>query len=86
MHNYDDCYILCTVRKHNRCHADKPILSVLCPGLGTAVGRMPYLRCAYQMKTAFNAVIHRNVPAINCPSDLSEPCSAHVQLTRLRQL
>ncbi len=46
---------------------------------------MPYLRCAYQMKTAYNAVIHRNVPAINCPSDLSEPCSAHVQLTRVRQ-
>ncbi|XP_064404588.1 uncharacterized protein LOC135349874 [Halichondria panicea] len=74
--------ILREVREHNRCHPDKLISSVLCPGLGTAVGRMPFMRCAHQMRTAYNAVIHRNVPAINCPRDLSEPCSAHVQLTR----
>ncbi len=73
----------CAVREHNRCHPDKLISSVLCPGLGTAVGRMPFMRCAHQMRTAYNAVIHRNVPAINCPRDLSEPCSAHVQLTRV---
>ena len=28
---------------------NEPIRSVLCPGLGTAVGRMPAERCAHQV-------------------------------------
>lgn len=31
------------------------IQSILCPGLGTAVGRMPYARCALQMREAYDA-------------------------------
>jgi O-acetyl-ADP-ribose deacetylase (regulator of RNase III) len=31
----------------------QPIRSVLCPGLGTAVGHMPPARCARQMKEAW---------------------------------
>ncbi len=33
--------------------AKHPIRTVLCPGLGTAVGRMPPARCAKQMKEAW---------------------------------
>lgn len=36
--------------------------TVLCPGLGTAVGRMPPSRCAYQMHVAWLAV-HGELPA-----------------------
>ncbi|CAG2202750.1 unnamed protein product [Mytilus edulis] len=36
------------VEKHNRNPENEPIRSVLCPGLGTAVGRMPFDRCAFQ--------------------------------------
>ncbi|XP_076079504.1 uncharacterized protein LOC143049715 [Mytilus galloprovincialis] len=41
------------VEKHNRNPENEPIRSVLCPGLGTAVGRMPFDRCAFQMLEAF---------------------------------
>lgn len=34
-----------------------PIRSVLCPGLGTAVGRMPVGRCARQMRKAWDRVL-----------------------------
>jgi O-acetyl-ADP-ribose deacetylase (regulator of RNase III) len=33
------------------------IRHVLCPGLGTAVGRMPYQRAAVQMRSAYNSVM-----------------------------
>jgi O-acetyl-ADP-ribose deacetylase (regulator of RNase III) len=34
-----------------------PIKRVLCPGLGTAVGRMPVARCARQMRAAWDRVL-----------------------------
>jgi len=34
-----------------------PIHSVLCPGLGTAVGQMPVARCARQMRVAWDRVL-----------------------------
>lgn len=34
-----------------------PIRSVLCPGLGTAVGQMPVARCARQMRIAWDRVL-----------------------------
>ncbi|HEY1552606.1 MAG TPA: macro domain-containing protein [Kofleriaceae bacterium] len=34
-----------------------PIRSVLCPGLGTAVGKMPVARCARQMRVAWDRVL-----------------------------
>ncbi|XP_052810959.1 uncharacterized protein LOC128238760 [Mya arenaria] len=37
--------------------ASEPIRSVLCPGLGTAVGKMPQDRCAYQMLQAYEAYV-----------------------------
>lgn len=45
--------VILAVQKHNRNPHNEPIRSVLCPGLGTAVGRMPFNRCAYQMLQAF---------------------------------
>lgn len=34
-----------------------PIKTVLCPGLGTAVGQMPVARCARQMRSAWDRVL-----------------------------
>ena len=34
-----------------------PITSVLCPGLGTAIGAMPVRRCARQMRVAWDRVL-----------------------------
>jgi len=43
------------VKGHNEAveNSEDPITSVLCPGLGTAVGKMPPKRCAFQMRQAF---------------------------------
>jgi O-acetyl-ADP-ribose deacetylase (regulator of RNase III) len=34
-----------------------PIRSILCPGLGTGIGRMPVARCARQMRAAYGDVL-----------------------------
>jgi O-acetyl-ADP-ribose deacetylase (regulator of RNase III) len=47
--------ILQAVASHNE-QASKPIKSLLCPGLGTGEGRMPYERCARQMYQAYRTV------------------------------
>ncbi|MCO4746768.1 MAG: macro domain-containing protein [Proteobacteria bacterium] len=46
---------LLAAEAHNGSGADA-IETVLCPGLATAVGRMPAARCAYQMHAALLAV------------------------------
>ena len=92
------------MKQHNKQCADNPIHTVLCPGLGTAVGRMPYKRCAVQvypftarnhhiagyiywcsccpqMRMAYEAVMFRDVEAINYPPSLHECCSSHLHLT-----
>ena len=38
-----------SVRKHNIKNPEDQITSVLCPGLGTAVGMMVYTKCAQQV-------------------------------------
>ncbi len=43
------------VRKHNASE-DQPIRSLLCPGLGTAIGQMHPDVCARQMRAAYDAV------------------------------
>ncbi|WP_342376796.1 macro domain-containing protein [Myxococcus stipitatus] len=45
------------VRAHNEATPLNPIRSLLTPGLGTAVGRMPPARCARQMKEAWMRTI-----------------------------
>ncbi len=47
---------LLAVLRHNQRGAP-PIRSILCPGLGTAVGRMPVERCARQMRAAWDRVL-----------------------------
>ncbi|MDI1452133.1 macro domain-containing protein [Polyangium sp. 6x1] len=49
---------LLAVLAHNESAAE-PIRTVLCPGLGTGVGRMPPARCARQMREAWNQIIGR---------------------------
>ncbi|MDC3979633.1 macro domain-containing protein [Polyangium jinanense] len=56
------------VLSHNESSAE-PIRTVLCPGLGTATGRMPPARCARQMREAWNQVLGGR-PAI--PSSVYE--------------
>ena len=63
-----------------------PYRTVLCPGLGTAVGRMPVLRCAVQMRVAYEAVMFKSVEAINRPIGLSDCCTHHVHLYQVPQL
>ena len=72
-----------TVCSHNAANPKDPINTVLCPGLGTAVGRMPYLRCAVQMRTAFDAVILKDVEAINKPGHLGQCSFAHSELLKV---
>ena len=48
--------VLRAVRRHNADCPDTPIRSVLCPGLGTGEGAMPYTRCARQMRYAYEVV------------------------------
>lgn len=50
--------ILLCVRQHNYTHAyEDQIQSVLCPGLGTGVGKMTPHRCAQQMRQAYRQVM-----------------------------
>jgi O-acetyl-ADP-ribose deacetylase (regulator of RNase III) len=73
--------VLRSVLEYNRGASSKDkIHRVLCPGLGTAVGRMPYSRSAVQMRTAYDAVLYGNVEAINSPSSLGDCCTSHTSL------
>jgi O-acetyl-ADP-ribose deacetylase (regulator of RNase III) len=47
--------VIRAVREHNRLH-ERPLLTVLCPGLGTAIGRMSPRACAVQMHYAYGTV------------------------------
>ena len=75
---------MAAVKEHNAANPGDAIRSVLCPGLGTAVGRMLYRKCAVQMRTAYDTVMFKSVAAFNRPEDLSECCSAHVDIMRVR--
>ncbi|XP_056013767.1 uncharacterized protein LOC125675777 isoform X2 [Ostrea edulis] len=45
--------VVLAVQKHNARNPDSQIRSVLCPGLGTAVGMMDFKQCAQQMCLAY---------------------------------
>lgn len=64
--------VILAVDRHNRDKTRQPIKSVLCPGLGTAVGRMPYQRCARQMLMAYETFILGLHPTRRRPQDLHE--------------
>lgn len=49
--------VLIAVKKWNvSANTEPPINSVLCPGLGTAIGQIPYFACAKQMYEAYKAI------------------------------
>lgn len=48
--------VLRAARLHNQVDPDRPIRSIVCPGLGTGEGRMPASRCARQMRYAWDVV------------------------------
>lgn len=52
---------LIAVLDHNNT-GKPPITSILCPGLATAVGRMPVDRCARQMRAAWDRVLGPGPP------------------------
>jgi O-acetyl-ADP-ribose deacetylase (regulator of RNase III) len=56
-----------------------PIKRVLCPGLGTAVGQMPFARCARQMRAAWNSVFG---PKVAMPRSVRAAVDAEIELRR----
>ena len=55
----------------------KGFQSIICPGLGTGAGCMPYEKCARQMRQAYNDVDRRNP----FPATLKDAIAAHSWLT-----
>ncbi len=51
--------ILLAVKRFNESATNQIIQSLLCPGLGTATGRMPPRKCAAQMRVAYNHLYER---------------------------
>lgn len=66
---------LLAVRSHNKRYTDLPenqISSIMCPGLGTAIGQMPPERCALQMREAWDQIhlgVHHYFPSIRAAQD-----------------
>ncbi|MEG3848393.1 macro domain-containing protein [Microcoleus sp. herbarium19] len=56
--------MLLTIRRYNR-HAERKIESVVCPGLGTGIGRVPYREAARQMALAYDYFVYPT-PYVNC--------------------
>ena len=67
------------MKEHNKAveNSEDQITSVLCPGLGTAVGRMPPKRCAFQMRQAFEMYALGKESRLTNPSDLSVVWNHH---------
>ncbi|XP_062511325.1 uncharacterized protein LOC134187224 [Corticium candelabrum] len=75
--------VIRAVKWHNNSHKSDSadiISSVLCPGLGTAVGRMPYKRCAKQMHVAYDVCVKHEYDAIRQPTSLHEAAMDHSNL------
>ncbi|XP_019854943.1 PREDICTED: uncharacterized protein LOC100640713 isoform X2 [Amphimedon queenslandica] len=75
--------VLLAVMSHNKSCSQKgaePIRSVMCPGLGTAVGRMPFVRCAEQMVAAYETVVSQSLVEFISPQSLMEPVIRHRHL------
>ena len=70
--------VLRAVMKYNQ--DDAEIGSILCPGLGTAVGRMPPRRCALQMRQAYDEVLKNTTPDYGTLEDATQ---AHYRLLDL---
>lgn len=49
--------MLLAVRQHNK-NCDRTINSIVCPGLGTGIGRVPYAEAARQMALAYDHFLY----------------------------
>ncbi|RJP71708.1 MAG: Appr-1-p processing protein [Candidatus Abyssobacteria bacterium SURF_17] len=56
--------ILIAIRRFNKAHPNA-IKSVVIPGLGTAVGKMPADRCARQMRAAYDNIVGGHIYHFN---------------------
>ncbi|XP_060065463.1 uncharacterized protein LOC132545788 [Ylistrum balloti] len=72
--------VILAVKKHNRRVDVEPIRSVLCPGLGTAVGQMPFHRCAQQMLVAYETYVLGNHPERLTPKSLFHMVKDHDEM------
>jgi O-acetyl-ADP-ribose deacetylase (regulator of RNase III) len=68
--------VIRSVRTYNRT-AQRPIESVLCPGLGTGVGRLHPDACARQMHYAYRT---SHLGERSVPKDLMEACQTQFEL------
>jgi len=67
------------VLKHNQDPSVTPINSILCPGLGTAIGKVPPAVCAKQMYLAYTTVVlNQGIP----PVSLGQVVESHYWMTR----
>ncbi len=69
---------LMAVLEHNKAFHTK-IESILCPGLGTAIGKMPYQTAAFQMYMAYKHILKEPFDA---GDDLSTAWNLHERLRR----
>ncbi|XP_033740078.1 uncharacterized protein LOC117327270 [Pecten maximus] len=72
--------VILAVQKHNRREGVEPIRSVLCPGLGTAVGMMPFIRCAEQMLVAYETYVLGSRPGRLVPRSLFHMLNDHDEM------
>ncbi|XP_065907689.1 uncharacterized protein aq_987-like [Dysidea avara] len=77
--------ILREVLAHNATAAERkvpPINSILCPGLGTAVGCMPHEKAAMQMRIAYDAIILRTETHVLHPEHLYNCMHHHSKMVK----
>ena len=67
------------VRVHNDRNPGNAIASILCPGLGVGVGKMPFEVCAQQMRMAYDVCYRGQTFS---PKTLLEAHDWHVGMTR----
>ncbi|CAH1799290.1 unnamed protein product [Owenia fusiformis] len=74
--------VIIAVSQHNEtAESTDQIRSVLCPGLGTAIGTMPHQRCAHQMRKALEMYVLGRDEHIRNPKDLGTVWKEHDDMT-----
>jgi O-acetyl-ADP-ribose deacetylase (regulator of RNase III) len=56
--------MLLTIRRYNQ-NAERKIDRIVCPGLGTGIGRVPYREASRQMALAYDYFVYPT-PSVNC--------------------
>ncbi|ELU03294.1 hypothetical protein CAPTEDRAFT_212296, partial [Capitella teleta] len=77
--------VIIAVQKHNEDESKEKISSVLCPGLATAVGRMPAERCAFQMFEAFRIHDLKDNEEYMQAKSLSAPWDHHMMMEEYKE-